>query len=257
MASPQLLPRLFLCELNDPGIPGVESLSPFCLKVHRGLKYLGLPYERLYGMPGSFQMLYPTGQVPVMLIGEEAVGDSTNILRRLQQVAGRRFHNFGDARFSAEALLWEELADTSLSGFVMAARFADERNWPRAREVIFAPVPKLMRGFVSGRARARMVKTLVARDVWRAGPEACWTRFTEMLDSLEDRAPENGYWMGVFTVADLGLFAMLHSLRLDITPWQREQVEQRSRLTRYLDRVDEATRGKAAASGAQLLSAAS
>ena len=32
------LPTLELCELADAGVPGVESFSPFCLKVHRALK---------------------------------------------------------------------------------------------------------------------------------------------------------------------------------------------------------------------------
>jgi hypothetical protein len=58
-------------------------------------------------------------------------------------------------------------------------------------------------------------------------------------------------------VADIALFSMLQSLRLDVTPWQRDQIAQRPRLSRYLDRVDAATRGTPAASVAQTASAAS
>lgn len=258
MASSQQLPKLVVCELGDAGIPQVESYSPFCLKVHRGLKYLGLPYERRHGMPGAFKKHFPTGQVPVLLIGEEGVGDSTAILRRIQELAGRTFQDSNDPKLAAEALLWEEFADTALVGFVMAARFADERNWPPFRKIILRSLPGPLRGLIGSRIRANIIKSLIARDFWRAGPEACWRRFTETLDSLEGRAPESGYWLGSsFTVADIAIFSMLQSLRLDLTPWQRDQIALRPRLSRYLDRVDAATRGAPAASGAQAASAAS
>jgi hypothetical protein len=38
------------------------------------------------------------------------------------------------------------------------------------------------------------------------------------------------------------LFAHLHSLRLPLVPFQAEEVKKRARLTKYLDRVDAATR---------------
>ncbi|XXF76098.1 glutathione S-transferase family protein [Myxococcaceae bacterium GXIMD 01537] len=244
-------PKLVLCEVPTPADAPVESYSPFCLKVHRGLKYLGLPYERRAGLPGAFKKHYSTGQVPVLVIDEkEGVGDSTDILRRLEEVAGRRFLDSNDPKLAAEALLWEELADTSLAGFVIASRFADERNWPRARAVFLAPIPAPLRGPAGAWLRRGMLKLLVMRDVWRAGPEACWRRFTEQLDQLEARAPESGFWLGPFSQADLGIFSMLHSLRLDLTPWQRDQIAQRPRLSRYLDRVDAATRGTQAVSAA-------
>lgn len=44
------------------------------------------------------------------------------------------------------------------------------------------------------------------------------------------------------SVADLGLFAQLHALRLPQTPWRAEDLARRARLTRWLDRVDAATR---------------
>ena len=117
MTSPQSLPKLTLCEVADPGVPGVESYSPYCLKVHRGLKYLGLPYERRHGFPASFKKYHRTGQVPVLLIGHsEAVGDSTDILKRIQVLAGSTFHGTHDPKLEAEARLWEEFADSALGG---------------------------------------------------------------------------------------------------------------------------------------------
>ena len=243
MALPHT-PKLVLCEFDATTFPGLESYSPFCMKAHRGLKYLGLPYERRHGLPGTFKKHYPTGQVPVLLIGDsEAVGDSTDILARLQTLAGRTFHGTNDPQLAAEALLWEELADTSLAGFLMCARWADDRNWPLFRNNAFSGLPALMRGVIMDVVRKRMVRVLVARDVWRAGPEACWRRFQALLDSLEANTPEEGFWLGTFSTADIALFGQRFSLRQDFTPWQRDQIIARPKLTRYLDRVDAATRG--------------
>jgi glutathione S-transferase len=68
-----------------------------------------------------------------------------------------------------------------------------------------------------------------------------------VLDQLEARAPETGFWMGEQpSVADVGLFAHLHSLRLPQTPFRAADIAQRARLSRWLDRVDAATSGDAA-----------
>jgi glutathione S-transferase len=236
--TPNALPPLTLLELTDAGLPGFESYSPFCLKVHRALKYAGLPYTRACANnPASHRAHNPTGQAPVLLVGEEAVPDSTDILARIQQLAPGRI------AVSPEALLWEELADTALNGFLVASRWADPRNWPATRAAYFSSMPPPVRAVIPALLRRKVVRALVARDVWRAGPEACWRRFGALLDQLEARAPEQGFWLpGPLSVADLALFAQLHSLRTPLTPWQAAEVARRTRLSAWLGRVDAATR---------------
>ncbi|GMT99160.1 hypothetical protein KH5H1_32790 [Corallococcus caeni] len=229
---------LTLLELVDPGLPGFESYSPFCLKAHRALKYAGLSYACVRAdNPAAHRPHSPTGQVPVLLVGAEAVPDSTDILARIEQLAPGRI-----AR-SPEALLWEELADTSVNGFLVAARWADDRNWPATRTAFFHAMPAPVRAVVPALLRRKQVGKLVARDVWRAGPEACWRRFGALLDQLDARAPEHGFWLsGPLSVADLALFSQLHSLRTPLTPWQGAEVDRRPRLSAWLGRVDAATR---------------
>ncbi|XXF75682.1 glutathione S-transferase [Myxococcaceae bacterium GXIMD 01537] len=232
------LPSLTLLELGDTGIPAIESYSPFCLKAHRALKYAGLPYTRgCTENPAAHRAHSPTGQLPVLLVGEEAVPDSTDILARILRLAPGRI------AAPPEALLWEELADTAVNGFVVAARWADPRNWPATRAAYFPSMPAPVRALVPRLLRRRVLNVLVARDVWRAGPEACWRRFQSLLDQLEARAPAEGFWLpGPLSVADLALFAQLHSLRTPLTPWQAGEVARRLRLSAWLDRVDAATR---------------
>jgi glutathione S-transferase len=239
-------PELTLCEFPETGIPGVETMSPFVLKVRRALAVAGLSYDSWrVDHPAKLKQVNPAGQAPVLLVDSVPVADSTRILAKIEELVPGRLSRDADPRVRAEALLWEEFADVSLSGFLVASRWADDDNWPRTRDVIFGKAPWFVRALIAPRVRARVVGSLVARDVWRAGPDACWTRFGLVLDQLETRAPESGYWVGrALSVADLAIFAMLHSLRNAITPWQRDEIAKRKKLSSYLDRIDAETTTK-------------
>jgi glutathione S-transferase len=246
--APSIWPQLTLCELPDTGLPGLESYSPFCLKVHRALRLARLPYARRHGEhPGVFRALNRSAQVPVLLVGDEPVADSTRIAHRIDEISDGALVGWLDPRTRAEAWLWEDLADTALNGYVVAARWADEGNWPRTKAAYFGGVPAVIRGVLAGKLRRHVVASLVARDVWRAGREACWERFQRTLDDLEARAPASGFWLGArATIADVALFAQLQSLRTPLTPWQSDHVVARRSLTAWLDRVDEVTAAAAA-----------
>ncbi len=238
-------PVLTLCEVADPGIEGVESYSPFCLKIHRALRFAGLRYERRFGQaPADFKALNPTGQVPVLLVDGAPIADSTRILQRIEGLTGVFTYGL-DARERAEAWLWEEFADTALYGFVVSARWAFDENWSRLRAAYFGSAPWFVRIGIAPMVRKRVLRSLVARDVWRAGREACWSRFRETLDLLEARAPERGFWVSAtLSVADIALFAQLQSFRTPLTAAQAEELAKHPRLCAYLDRVDAATRSE-------------
>lgn len=239
----QQQPNLVLCELTDARLPGVESYSPFCLKVHRALRAAGLRYERrCANRPDAHRALNPTGQVPALLIDGEPLADSTRIVRWIDTLT-HAFSGDLSPRQRAEAWLWEDFADSVLAGHVMSARWADERNWPLVRAAFFGGAPWFVRRLIVPRLRQRMLRVLDMRDVTRQGWPAYWERFLAALDQLEARAPEHGFWVAeTLSVADLGLFGLLHSLRTPLTPPQAEELARRARLSAYLDRVDAATR---------------
>lgn len=224
--------ELVLCDLESPNLDHLESWSAFTLKTHRALKGAGLSYTtRREQSFEAYLELNPLGQIPILVADGRPITDSTRILAAIRTWTG--------APNPSEALLWEELADSALNGFTVAARWADPANWPRVRAAFFGPAPDE----VVLPMHAGVMQMLVARDVWRAGPDACWSRFAELLDALDERAPREGFWLGeALTAADYGLFGQLHALRCHLTPGQAAQIAQRPRLTAWLDRVDAATR---------------
>ena len=98
-----------------------------------------------------------------------------------------------------------------------------------------------------GRIRKNVLGALRGADVGLHGWPAAWARLRRQLDALDLVAPADAFWCGTPspTVADLGLFAQLQSLRTPLTQRQKVWVEERPRLTAWLDRVEAATRSDA------------
>jgi len=237
-------PALVLCDFEaNTGVEGWESFSPFVLEVARALRLAKLPFEQRQVSFFKIKDLNPKGQLPVLLVGDEKVADSTRILHRIEELAPGSMTGGLDPRGVAEAWLWEEFADTALYGHVLTTRWADDRGWPVPRKAFFGAIPAPMRSLVASIARKRTIKSLIGRDFIRGGVEACHERLYGLLDELDARAPTEGFWLGARpSAADVGLFAHLHSLRLPLVEYQAEQVKKRTRLNHYLDRVDAATR---------------
>ena len=239
-----MAPKLVLCDFPaKTEVEGWNSFSPFVLEVARALALAKLPFEHRHLDIMKIKEVNPLGQLPVLLVGDEKVADSTRILRRIEELAPGSMSGGLDGRALAEAWLWEEFADTGLYPYVLATRWADDRGWPVPRAAFFGGIPLPVRGLVATMVRRSTMKKLVERDFTRAGLDACYARLYRVLDDLDARAPESGFWLGERpSVADIGLFGQLHSLRLPSIPFQAEEMKKRARLCRYLDRVDAATR---------------
>lgn len=224
---------LVLIDYVAPADPAIATWSPFCSKVRRALNAAGLPFTTRH-IQGAHDLaeLNAQCQVPVLIADGTPITDSTTILATIAAWQGEAA--------SPEALLYEELADSAINGFENAARWADDDNWIRTRMAFFGPTPP---PFVEP-MRAQIIQSLVARDIWRAGPKACWARLEVLLDALDARAPQAGFWLGeTLTAADFALFGQLNAFRTPLTPAQADSVARRARLTAWLDRVDQASRG--------------
>jgi glutathione S-transferase len=226
------------------GLEGWESMSPFVLEVSRALRLAKVAHERRAVNMMKLKELNPLGQLPVISVNQETIADSTRILHKIEAIAPGSLTSGLDPRGIAEAWLWEEFADTSLYPYVLATRWADDRGWPVPRQRFFGSLPGPLRAVVAPMVRRATLKKLIGRDFTRGGLDACYERMRRVVDDLDARSPDEGFWLGPRpTLADVGLFAHLHSLRLPLIPWQAEEIAKRKRLSRYLDRVDAATRG--------------
>lgn len=236
------VPHLVLCEVG-PDTHGLESLSPFCLKIHRALKFYGLPYERRYAVrPDEHKKYNPIGQVPVLLIDGKPVPDSTAILHALEDLTDKSLLP-ADARQCADAWLWEDYGDGVLGYYAFATRWFDDRNWAALVNEHFQSMPSFLKPWMPNRIRKQILKKMSHMEFIRIGQDGCWARFQQHLDLLEGRVPDSGFWVGEqMTVADIGLFGILHCMRSDLSPWQMNEINRHPRMRAWLDRVDALTR---------------
>jgi glutathione S-transferase len=236
-------PRLTLLDFPPSPCEGWDSLSPFVLKVVRALRFAKLSFAHEHLPLTSLPFKTPRGQLPVLHIDDEVVADSSAILARIDgELAPGAFSTRLGPRDRAEAWLWEEFADSALYPYALAARWADDANWVHYKPAMFGAVPVALRGALAAFVRHDIKRNLVARDFTRAGLADCYARLSTVLDGLEARAPAHDFWLGeVVSVADLALFAQLHTLRAPFTPAVAAQLAERRALSAYLDRVDAAT----------------
>jgi glutathione S-transferase len=169
-----------------------------------------------------------------------ATADSTQILQLIANMTGRLIPT--DAQQAAAAWIWEDFADTVLNGYLVAARWADPQNWPLTCNAYFGSAPWFVRKLIAPQLRKRVMKNLVARDVTPADLAVTWQRFHGTLDNMEQLAPAGGFWCSdTISVADVSIFGQLQGMRTALTAQQQSRLQQRRRLTAYLDRVDSAT----------------
>lgn len=165
------------------------------LEVERALRLARLPFTHERVAFGRIKALNPTAQLPVLLIGDEPVADSTRILHRIDELAPGKLTAGLDRARLAEAWLWEEFADTALYPQVLATRWADERGWPVPRKAFFSGFPPVVRDLIASFVRRNTLAALRGRDFTRAGLQACEQRLFSVLDLLDTRAPEHGFWL--------------------------------------------------------------
>src|SRR5262249_19516994 len=86
MATPPV--KLVVCDFPaTTGLPGWSSFSPFVLEVDRALGLAKLPFERHHVNIMKLKELNPKGQLPVLMVGDEKVADSTRILHKIEELA--------------------------------------------------------------------------------------------------------------------------------------------------------------------------
>jgi glutathione S-transferase len=220
------------------------ALIPFTEKVRRALLYKGLEFELTEPTePGDYRRWNPeTGLLPVLEIDGEMIPDSTAILLKLEEIFPEPPLLSQDARISGQQRQLEDWADENLLFFF--------NRWIRIRDANEAD--RLADDAAPARFPINWLRRLGA---WlRAG--GTWERpETGVLRAISDRLDDLLGFLGTrpffyseqVSMADLGVYAMLHSLSLGMIPGTQQIVLNRPPLIEFMRRVEAAT-GSAAGS---------
>jgi len=229
------------------GTDNLDSISPFCVKAHRMLRRKGLAYEvKNLVTPGAIRKVNPIGKLPVIDYDGQLLADSAHIARFLDE-------KHPDPPFfpkeeipRARNTLLEDWADESLYFKVVYFRWMPAENIPRAKQVFRDALrlkfplsaivglifPRQIRAFVVNQGTGRKPYKMVAKEL------------AEEMDALDALCAAGPFLLGNEPyLADIAIYAQLEAMTFGATPDAERIILDRPRLSAWLKRVDEATRG--------------
>lgn len=227
-----------------PPFDGVDSLSPFCTKVHRALGLKGLSYAvNNLAAPPDIKKINARGKLPVLELDGRRIPDSTDILRALDALQADPPLYPADAALRARVELMEDWSDEGLYWVGVHQRWVVRENFDRFKGPAMGFLPAAVRWFVPAMIRSSVVKQVHAQGTGRLTEPEVLERIEGLLDMLVRLLGDGPFFFGeAVSAADVAVFGLLQAVRNPITPAARDRVEAHPELVAWLRRVDEKTR---------------
>jgi glutathione S-transferase len=222
-------------------VPGRESASPFCVKVHYALRYKRVPFEVVnVATPSAIRKLSSRGKLPVVTFGATVVADSSAIVEFLEQHHPEPRLYPQDPRARANALLLEDWADESLYWHAVYENWLVDDQFVQFAPHIFAAIPASIRPVVNLVARRQTRAQIRAQGLGRMTLDEQRRKLCAALDSL-DALLDGAFLCGSnLSVADLAVAAQIASLTSPFNQPTAREVARRTKLASWLDRVKSA-----------------
>ncbi len=230
-----------------PGDTGVESGSPFCVKVHRALAFKGLEYDvKDVGSPGELKRLNPgAAKVPILSYDEQLITDSTAILQFVDEQHPEPPLLPAAEKTLAQCRLLEDWADESLYWFAVYHRWAIDSNFEPFAQRAFGKLPIPVRWLVPRFARKQVFKQLHGQGLGRLSPEEILRAFAGHVAMLATFVQDQPFLTGEsLTAADISVFAPLRAASVETMPETAAVVREQPAVIEWLKRVDEETTGE-------------
>lgn len=217
-----------------PPIPGLESASPFCNKIHYALRYKRLRFEviNLSDFAGVGK-LNSRGKLPVLACDGRIVADSTEIIRFIETRHPEPAIYPPDEHARALALILEDWADDTLYWHLAYERWQVDRQFEPYAAQLLAGAPSEV---VSG-VRRVVLAELHGQGIGRLTVGEQREKLAAALDWL-DHLIDAPFLCGVsLSVADIAVAAQVDGLAIPLTPWPKNEIEKRGNLRGWLERV--------------------
>ncbi len=191
-----------------PDLFGVADNNPYGLKVYAFLKLckLAFRHEHIFDTKDA-----PRGQLPYLLDGETAIGDSDAIISHL---IARYAPPIDDGLTASERNLDHLIRRTldDLYWVMSYSRWKDPRFWPLFRDALLKTHQGLSEASLE-KARAYNFKRYYYQGIGRYEPEAVYERGIADLRVLADLVPDRGFLFAAKpSSCDAGLYGFIANI---------------------------------------------
>jgi len=228
-------------------VPGQDSLSSFCTKAHRMLRYKGLDYEVKEWLTAKQVLaLHPSGKLPLLDTPQGRLQDSSRIARWVDTHHPERPLFPTDPHLRHETHLLEDWADEGLYWFLVYCRWTIDDHYALFLDEVFASVPSFMRRPVGAIFRRRLLRDLHSQGLGRHPTDDVLEQLGRHLDMISHRVGPQGWLVGDhLTIADVAVFAVLQGMDTPMMPLLTPAFEARPAVRAWMLRVDAATQAQA------------
>lgn len=221
-----------------PKSENFPSVSPFCLKLETYLKATETPYENKVTVSTAKTK---KKKLPVIKDGNELIEDSTFIIEHLQKKHKIDLdQNLTDEQKSiTQAFKW--LIERNIVNIVMWFRWADEKNWPKFRDIIFAGAPWIIKATIANQMAKKVKKTIWDMGIGRFTDTERLHLLNQDLKAISDYLGNKKYFFGdTFHSIDCILYAALVQIeKSNYTPQLNPVMDQYPNLKKYVATVSE------------------
>jgi glutathione S-transferase len=218
-----------------PGADGLESLSPFCMKVEVYLELQNMPYEST----GADPRKAPKGKLPFIEIDGKRIADSTFIFEALEKKAETPLDRGLDAAGRAQAHALKRLFEESLYWCILWSRWVDEPGWVHFKKVIDGFVPAALRWLVPGMIRKKVTAQVVSQGTGRHTRDEIYAIGKADLEAIAEILGDKPYLLGnQLRTIDVTAYAWLANILM----WKyqsplAEIAREHPNLVAYVDRI--------------------
>lgn len=237
--------RIVLHQFNSD--TGVESGSPFCVKVHRMLAFKGLSYTpHDVASPRELARLNPGARkLPVLEHDGELVADSTSIAAFLEERYPDPPLFPPEPRARAECELYEDWADESLYWIAVYQRWLVDENFRPFAQRAFRSLPLPARWMVPRIVKRQVRRQLHGQGLGRLPQERILAILERQLRMLAALLADRPFLLGDrLTLADIAVFAPLRQASVPTLRASAELARRHATIVEWLARVDQATAGE-------------
>jgi len=218
-----------------PGLWGLKSVSPFCLKVDAFLRMTGTPHA---SVTAATPFGGPKRKAPWIEHDGRTLGDSKFIIAYLID----RFGVDPDVGLSADqrgrAVAIQRLVEENLYWAMVFDRWVRNENWPVLKQSVLGQIPSVVRTVIAPIARRGVKRQLQGHGIGLHSAEEIEAIARRDLEALAGMLGDRDWFFGDSpTLVDATVFSLLANIRyVAFASPMKAMIEGHGNLAHHTDR---------------------